>query len=54
MNDKQQLAAMGAEQPICLQKRVEQLEALLREARPYVKDCADWGAPARCGFERRD
>lgn len=37
MNDKQQLAAMGEhlaeqQQPICLQKRVEQLEALLREA----------------------
>lgn len=32
MNDKIQLAAMGAEQPVCLQKRVEQLEALLREA----------------------
>lgn len=38
MNDKQQLAAMGEhlaeqQQPMCLQKRVEQLEALLREAR---------------------
>ena len=37
MNDKIQLAAMGEhlakqQQPMCLQKRVEQLEALLREA----------------------
>lgn len=41
MNDKQQLAAMGEhlaeqQQPMCLQKRVEQLEALLREARDMM------------------
>ncbi len=46
MNDKQQLAAMGehmAEQPLCMAKRIEELEAqvrvmagLLREARPYM------------------
>lgn len=41
MNDKQQLAAMGKhlaeqQQPMCLQKRVEQLEALLREARDMM------------------
>lgn len=39
MNDKAQLAAMGehlAEQPMCLQKRVDQLEALLREARDMM------------------
>lgn len=56
MNDKQQLAAMGAEmaeqqqQPLCMAKRIEELEGqvrvmagLLREAHPYVKDCSDWG-----------
>ena len=49
MNDKQQLAAIGAEmaeqqqQPMCMAKRIEELEAqvrvmagLLREARPYM------------------
>ena len=53
MNDKQQLAAMGehmaehmagqAEQPLCMAKRIEELEAqvrvmagLLRDARRYV------------------
>jgi len=49
MNDKQQLAAMGehmseqAAQPMCMAKRIEELEAqvrviagLLREARKYV------------------
>ena len=49
MNDKQQLAAMGehmaeqAAQPMCMAKRIEELEAqvrvmagLLREARPYM------------------
>lgn len=40
-NDKIQLAAMGEhlaeqQQPMCLQKRVEQLEALLREARDMM------------------
>lgn len=56
MNDKKQLAAMGAEmaeqqqQPLCMAKRIEELEEqvqvmaeLLREAQPYVKDCSDWG-----------
>lgn len=45
MNDKQQLAAMGAGQPICLQKRVEQLEAevrsltgLLRNAKVVISE----------------
>lgn len=49
MNDKQQLAAMGAEmaeqqQPLCMAKRIEELEAqgrvmaeLLREAQRYVR-----------------
>ena len=49
MNDKIQLAAMGehmaeqAAQPMCMAKRIEELEAqvrvmagLLREARPYI------------------
>lgn len=49
MNDKKQLAAMGehmaeqAAQPMCMAKRIEELEAqvrvmagLLREARPYI------------------
>lgn len=41
MNDKQQLAAMGEhlseqQQPMCLQERVEQLTALLREARDMM------------------
>lgn len=49
MNDKKQLAAMGAEmeekqqQPMCMAKRIEELEAqvrgtadLLREAKPYM------------------
>lgn len=40
MNDKQQLAAMGEhlaeQQPMCLQKRVERLEALLREVRDMM------------------
>ena len=46
MNDKQQLAAMGehmAEQPLCMAKRIEELESqvkalaeLLRRARRYV------------------
>lgn len=49
MNDKQQLAAMGVEmaeqkqQPMCMAKRIEELEAqvrvmaeLLREAKPYM------------------
>lgn len=41
MNDKQQLATMGEhlaeqQQPMCLQKRVEQLEALLREVRDMM------------------
>ena len=41
MNDKRQLAAMGEhlaeqQQPMCLQKRAEQLEALLREAREMM------------------
>lgn len=46
MSDKQQLAAMGAHmaaQPLCMAKRIEELEGqllvmagLLREARPYM------------------
>ena len=49
MNDKQQLAVMGAEmaeqqqQPMCMAKRIEELEAqvrvmagLLRDAKPYM------------------
>jgi hypothetical protein len=58
MNDRKQLAAMGehmAEQPLCMAKRIEELEAqvcglvgLLREAMPYVKDCADWGREHDC------
>lgn len=49
MNDKQQLAAMGVEmaekqqQPLCMAKRIEELEGqvrvmaeLLRDARKYV------------------
>lgn len=45
MNDKQQLAAMGEhlaeqQQPMCLQKRVEQLEALLRESASVVCEFA--------------
>lgn len=46
MNDKKQLAAMGehmAEQPLCMAKRIEELEAqvrvmagLLRDAKPYM------------------
>lgn len=47
MNDKQQLAAMGEhladQQPLCMAKRIEELEAqvrvmagLLRDAKPYM------------------
>lgn len=47
MNDKQQLAAMGEhlaeQQPMCMAKRIEELEAqvrvmagLLRDAKPYM------------------
>lgn len=45
MNDKQQLAAIGehlaeqaeqAAQPLCMAKRIEELEALLREARDMM------------------
>lgn len=40
MNDKQQLAAMGEhladQQPLCMAKRIEELEALLREARDMM------------------
>lgn len=53
MNDKQQLAAMGehmAEQPLCMAKRIEELEAqvrvmseLLTRCRPYIVDQAGWG-----------
>lgn len=38
------------DEPMCMAKRIEGLEAqvrglvwLLRKAKPYVKDCADWG-----------
>ena len=54
MNDKQQLAAMGAEmaeqqqQPLCMAKRIEELEAqvlvmaeLLREAKGFVVQVFD-------------
>lgn len=57
MNDKQQLAAMGAEmaeqqqQPMCMAKRIEELEAqvrvmagLLRDAKPYM-DHRGWAGP---------
>ena len=56
MNDKQQLAAMGAEmaeqqqQPMCMAKRIEELEAqvlvmagLLQEAKPYMDHCGGAG-----------
>jgi len=52
MNDKKQLAAMGehiAEQPMCMAKRIEELEAqvrvmaeLLREAAPMISGYGVW------------
>ena len=46
MNDKQQLAAMGEHmaehagqaQPMCMAKRIEELEGLLTEAAQYIHD----------------
>lgn len=45
MNDKQQLAAMGEhlaeqQQPMCMAKRIEELEALLRESASVVCEFA--------------
>lgn len=48
MNDKQQLAAMGAEmaeqqqQPLCMAKRIEELEAQVREMGDLLREATGW------------
>ena len=55
MNDKKQLAAMGAEmadrqQPMCMAKRIEELEGLLTEAAQYIHDYCE--VPSSQGYSR--
>ena len=48
MNDKQQLAAMGAEmaeqqqQPLCMAKRIEELEAQARVMAGLLREATSW------------
>lgn len=45
MNDKQQLAAMGehmAEQPMCMAKRIEELEAQMRVMAGLLREAVAW------------